>query len=83
MLGEFTGILQIGTCLCMCVATAIWLKVLSLNNKMMFETRQELLKAEMKIYSLENKVQMLLKLANTNHEIEVVRETLANLHSKE
>ena len=76
MLAEWTGVLQIGTCLMICVATAIWLRCLNLSNKMMWETRRELQKAELKIWSLEAKVEKLTRLAWVNNEIEMVRDSI-------
>ena len=83
MLGEFTGLLQLVTCVFICIATCIWLKILRHVNKTMFETKYELLKAETRISSLEVRLTMLMRLASTNHQIEQVNQSLADLHAKE
>ena len=43
---------------------------------MMWETRRELQKAELKIWSLEAKVEKLTRLAWVNNEIEMVRDSI-------
>lgn len=82
MLGEFTGILQIFTCVMICGSTAIWFKCLNQSNKMMWETCRELQKAELKIWMLESKVEKLTRLAWVNNEIEMVRDSI-NTATKE
>lgn len=76
MLGEITGVFQIGTCLCMCVATAIWLKVLSHTNKLISEMRREQLNNESKIYFLEQRVEKLTRIAWVNHELEMIQQSI-------
>jgi hypothetical protein len=83
MLGEFTGFLQLVSCVFFCVATCVWLKILRHVNKSMYEIRYENMKLEITVGSLETRVRMLTQLAGVNHHIEEVRETLASLHAKE
>lgn len=83
MLGEFTGVLQLCTCVMIVTATFIWLKIIRHANKKIYEIRGELMKEQLKIGTLENQMRMLIKIMQTNHQIETVKETLADLHRKE